>query len=68
MYCIQEQLSKLFFLNLQSDKKRTVDENESRIWANNCGFHYFETSAQTGDGVNKMFEVEITKVHNFCSY
>lgn len=46
----------------KSDKKRIVDENESRIWANNCGFHYFETSAQNGDGVNKMFETLFEEV------
>jgi DnaJ family protein C protein 27 len=45
------------FASFQTDKTRVVDENTGRIWANNCGFYYFETSAQTGDGVNKMFQV-----------
>ncbi|KAK3088902.1 hypothetical protein FSP39_025243 [Pinctada imbricata] len=38
------------------DKKRTVDEAEGRVWADARGFHYFETSAQTGDGVTEMFQ------------
>lgn len=46
-----------FSVLFQTDKRRVVDENTGRIWANNCGFHYFETSALNGDGVNKMFQV-----------
>ena len=49
-------------LYFQTDKTRVVDENTGRIWANNCGFYYFETSAQTGDGVNKMFQVAFANV------
>lgn len=40
----------------KTDKKRVVDETESRIWADAKGFHHFETSAQTGDGVTEMFQ------------
>jgi DnaJ family protein C protein 27 len=35
-----------------------VDEAEGRIWADGKGFHYFETSAQSGEGVNEMFQVK----------
>ncbi|KAK6167912.1 hypothetical protein SNE40_021837 [Patella caerulea] len=38
------------------DKKRAVDEVEGRLWASGHGFHYFETSAQTGEGVNELFK------------
>ncbi|XP_060589581.1 dnaJ homolog subfamily C member 27-like [Ruditapes philippinarum] len=38
------------------DRKRQVDEHEARIWADSKGFLYFETSAQTGEGVNEMFQ------------
>lgn len=34
-----------------------VDEAEARLWADSHGFHYFEMSAQTGEGVNDMFQV-----------
>ena len=46
----------------KTDKTRVVDENTGRVWANNCGFYYFETSAQTGDGVNKMFQTLFEEV------
>lgn len=38
-------------------KPRVVDEMEGRVWADSHGFHYFETSAQTGEGVFEMFQV-----------
>ncbi|XP_041360854.1 dnaJ homolog subfamily C member 27-like [Gigantopelta aegis] len=38
------------------DKKRAVDELEGRMWADSHRFHYFETSAQTGEGVNNVFQ------------
>ena len=41
----------------QIDKKRVVEEAEARIWAETKGYHYFETSAQTGEGVSEMFQV-----------
>ncbi|XP_074656441.1 dnaJ homolog subfamily C member 27-like [Tubulanus polymorphus] len=37
--------------------KRAVDETEARYWAESRGFHYYETSAQNGDGVQEMFQV-----------
>uniref|UniRef100_A0A8W8NR41 J domain-containing protein n=1 Tax=Magallana gigas TaxID=29159 RepID=A0A8W8NR41_MAGGI len=42
--------------NVVNDKKRVVDEAEARIWAETKGYHYFETSAQTGEGVSEMFQ------------
>ncbi|XP_035533302.1 dnaJ homolog subfamily C member 27 [Morone saxatilis] len=37
-------------------KRRVVDEGEGRLWAESRGFHYFETSAQSGEGINEMFQ------------
>ncbi|XP_063156815.1 dnaJ homolog subfamily C member 27 isoform X2 [Candoia aspera] len=37
-------------------KLRCVDESEGRLWAESRGFLYFETSAQTGEGINEMFQ------------
>ena len=37
-----------------------VDETEGRLWADSHGFHYFETSAQTGEGIGDMFQVWVT--------
>lgn len=34
-----------------------MEEAEARIWAETKGYHYFETSAQTGEGVSEMFQV-----------
>lgn len=47
------------FLSVQVDltKRRVVDEGEGRLWAESRGFHYFETSAQSGEGINEMFQV-----------
>ena len=36
---------------------REVDEAEGRMWAEAKGFPYFETSAQTGDNVQEMFDI-----------
>lgn len=42
----------------KSDKgSRVVGEGEARLWAENKGLRYFETSAQTGENVNQMFDV-----------
>ena len=50
------------FVLLQTDKKRQVDEAEGRLWADAKGYYYFETSAQTGDGINEMFQVHVLTV------
>ncbi|PIK61268.1 putative dnaJ-like subfamily C member 27 [Apostichopus japonicus] len=36
--------------------QRAVEEYEGHAWANNKGFHYFETSAASGDGISELFE------------
>ena len=41
-------------------RPRVVDEPEGRLWADSHGFHYFETSAQTGEGIGDMFQVWAT--------
>ncbi|NXL98542.1 DJC27 protein, partial [Tyrannus savana] len=41
---------------VDSAKHRSVDESEGRLWAESRGFLYFETSAQTGEGINEMFQ------------
>ncbi|KAL4217000.1 DnaJ subfamily C member 27 [Mactra antiquata] len=46
----------------KSDKKHAVDESEGRLWADSKGFHFFETSAQTGEGA--LFEGVDTAVEN----
>lgn len=36
---------------------RKVDELEGRMWAEQNGYHYFETSAHTGKNVDELFKV-----------
>ena len=36
--------------------RRVVKEGAARMWAEAKGFHYFETSAETGQGINELFE------------
>jgi len=38
------------------DKRRVVDRTDGQLWADAHGFQYFETSAQTGDGVQEVFQ------------
>uniref|UniRef100_A0A4W5MHN4 DnaJ (Hsp40) homolog, subfamily C, member 27 n=1 Tax=Hucho hucho TaxID=62062 RepID=A0A4W5MHN4_9TELE len=38
-------------------KRRVVDEGVGRLWAESRGFHYFETSAQSGEGISEVFQV-----------
>lgn len=45
-------------------KRRVVDEGEGRLWAESRGFHYFETSAQSGEGINEMFQVGLCFKNN----
>ncbi|KAM7428391.1 DnaJ subfamily C member 27 [Porites harrisoni] len=42
--------------NKVDSRKRVVEEVEGQLWANSHGFYYFETSAQTGEGINDMFQ------------
>lgn len=48
-----------FILPTQVDRtsQRAVEEYEGHAWANSKGFHYFETSAASGDGISELFEV-----------
>ncbi|KAM5316996.1 dnaJ homolog subfamily C member 27 isoform 1-T1 [Glossophaga mutica] len=47
-------------------KHRCVDESEGRLWAESRGFLYFETSAQTGEGINEMFQTFYTAIVDLC--
>lgn len=44
--------------------KRVVDELEAKMWAHLKGYHYFETSAFSGAGINEMFESLLTELVN----
>lgn len=46
-----------FLFQIDCTKHRCIDESEGRLWAESKGFLYFETSAQTGEGINEMFQV-----------
>lgn len=46
----------------KTDKRRAVDETEGKLWADSKGFYYFETSAQTGEAVNEMFQTLFEEV------
>ncbi|XP_016064552.1 PREDICTED: dnaJ homolog subfamily C member 27 isoform X2 [Miniopterus natalensis] len=47
-------------------KHRCVDESEGRLWAESKGFLYFETSAQTGEGINEMFQTFYASIVDLC--
>ncbi|NXA01527.1 DJC27 protein, partial [Nesospiza acunhae] len=42
---------------VDAGKLRVVDESEGRLWAESHGFLYWETSAQSGEGIQEMFQV-----------
>ncbi|NWI00817.1 DJC27 protein, partial [Tichodroma muraria] len=42
---------------VDAGKLRVVDESEGRLWAESRGFLYWETSAQSGEGIQEMFQV-----------
>lgn len=46
----------VFANKVDKTKDRAVDFNQGRLWAESHGCHYFETSAQSGDGVSKAFQ------------
>ncbi|XP_055871557.1 dnaJ homolog subfamily C member 27-like [Biomphalaria glabrata] len=50
----------------KTDLKRQVDESEGQLWADSHGFHFFETSALTGEGVNELFQVLFEGVVRTC--
>ncbi|GAA95624.1 uncharacterized protein L969DRAFT_92754 [Mixia osmundae IAM 14324] len=43
--------------------KREVSENEAREWAQNEGLEYLETSAKTGENVERAFKQTATEIH-----
>ncbi|XP_038626923.1 dnaJ homolog subfamily C member 27 isoform X1 [Tachyglossus aculeatus] len=49
-------------------KHRCVDENEGRLWAESRGFLYFETSAQTGEGIGDMFQTFFSAIVDLCDH
>ena len=51
----------------KTDKgKRVIDEADARMWAQMKGYHYFETSASSGAGINEMFETLLSEIVNAC--
>ncbi|KAK3780203.1 hypothetical protein RRG08_010597 [Elysia crispata] len=50
----------------KTDLRRQVDESEGQLWADARGFHFFETSALSGDGVNEMFQALFEGVVKTC--
>ena len=42
---------------IDMSSSRVVNESEGRLWAESKGFLYFETSAQSGDGIQELFQV-----------
>ena len=42
--------------------KRVVDETDAKIWASLKGYHYFETSASSGAGINEMFDTLLNEI------
>ena len=42
--------------------KRLVDESDARMWASLKGYHYFDTSASSGAGINEMFETLLVEI------
>ncbi|XP_069786716.1 dnaJ homolog subfamily C member 27 isoform X3 [Narcine bancroftii] len=47
-------------------KRRVIDESEGRLWAESRGFYYFETSAQSGEGINEMFQTFFSSILDMC--
>jgi len=47
----------MLLIDIQTDKKRSVDETDGRLWADAHGFLYFEVSALTGNGISDLFQV-----------
>lgn len=50
----------------KTDLRRQVDESEGQLWADSRGFHFFETSAMSGEGVNEVFQVLFEGVVRTC--
>lgn len=54
------EINKIIFVVFANKVDKTkdvgIDFNEGRLWAESNGCYYFETSAQSGDGVTKAFQ------------
>uniref|UniRef100_S4RLS1 DnaJ (Hsp40) homolog, subfamily C, member 27 n=1 Tax=Petromyzon marinus TaxID=7757 RepID=S4RLS1_PETMA len=51
---------------VETGRRRVVDDSEGRLWAESRGFLYFETSAQTGEGVGEMFQTLFAAIVELC--
>ncbi|XP_062344354.1 dnaJ homolog subfamily C member 27 [Cinclus cinclus] len=51
---------------VDSGKLRVVDESEGRLWAESRGFLYWETSAQSGEGIQEMFQSFYSSILDVC--
>ncbi|KAG9347237.1 hypothetical protein JZ751_004804, partial [Albula glossodonta] len=55
--CANKSKERFSVTQVDLTKRRVVDESKGRLWAESRGFHYFETSAQSGEGISEMFQV-----------
>ena len=57
---------KVIFLvgNKIDSPNRTVTREEAETYAKNKNFPYYETSAKTGDGIEKLFDELYNKIYN----
>ncbi|KAM4785690.1 dnaJ homolog subfamily C member 27 isoform 2-T3 [Cyanocitta cristata] len=51
---------------IDAGKLRVVDESEGRLWAESRGFLYWETSAQSGEGIQEMFQTFYSAIVDLC--
>ncbi|NXD46457.1 DJC27 protein, partial [Copsychus sechellarum] len=51
---------------VDAGKLRVVDESEGRLWAESRGFLYWETSAQSGEGIQEMFQAFHAALLELC--
>ncbi|XP_077637947.1 dnaJ homolog subfamily C member 27 [Lonchura striata] len=51
---------------VDAGKLRVVDESEGRLWAESRGFLYWETSAQSGEGIQEMFQSFYSAIVELC--
>lgn len=47
----------------QTDLERVIEWQKAKDWASERGMRYFEVSAKTGQGVNKLFEYCVEKMY-----
>ncbi|XP_030800655.1 dnaJ homolog subfamily C member 27 [Camarhynchus parvulus] len=51
---------------VDAGKLRVVDESAGRLWAESRGFLYWETSAQSGEGIQEMFQNFYSAIVELC--